>query len=93
MLGLSVVTKTLQIIASIGVAKVVTTVVDNAVKGAGVGAFTRAAHWTGSIVLGSMAVEQATQHIARLVDTGAEEFEELKKKAEEAQAKKTEDEK
>jgi hypothetical protein len=88
--GLVVFTKALQIVASIGVAKVVTTVVDNAVKSAGVGTFTRVAHWTGSLVIGSMAVEQATKHVGRIVHTTAEELEEAKKKAEE-KAKETEE--
>ncbi len=84
--GLILVTRALQIVASIGVAKVVTVVVDNAVKSSSastVSNFAKAAHWTGSLVISSMVVEQAKNHIERLVTTGAEEVEELKKKAEE----------
>jgi hypothetical protein len=76
------------------VAKVVTTVVDNAVRSTGlsgnVSTFAKAAHWTGSLVLSSMAVEQAKNHIERLVMTTAEELEELQKKAEEKAEESTE---
>lgn len=91
--GLVLITRALQVAASIGVAKVVTTVVDNAVKGSTVGSvsnFAKAAHWTGSLVLSSMAVEQAKNHIERLVTISAEEVEELKKKAEEKAEESTE---
>jgi hypothetical protein len=91
--GLVLITRALQVAASIGVAKVVTTVVDNAVKGSTVGSvsnFAKAAHWTGSLVLSSMAVEQAKNHIERLVTTTADELEELQKKAEEKAEESTE---
>lgn len=91
--GLILVTRALQIVASIGVAKVVTAVVDNAVKGTAVSSastFAKAANWTGSLVLSSMAVEQAKNHIERLVKTTAEEIEEAKKETEEATEESTE---
>lgn len=90
MFSLAVATKALQVVASIGVAKVVTGVVDNAVKSAGTGAFVKAANWTGSLVIASMVCEQAREHVGRLVNSTVEEFKEQKKKAEEKAEKTTE---
>jgi hypothetical protein len=82
--GLLLVTRGLQLVASIGVAKVVTTVVDNAVKSSvGISTVAKAANWTGSFVLASMAVEQAKNHIERAVTKVVEEIEDEKKKREE----------
>lgn len=81
--GLLAVTKVLQIVASIGVAKVVTSAIENTVRGATPGMLAKAAHWTGGLVIGSMAVEQANKHIERVVNKVAEDYEEQKKKTEE----------
>lgn len=88
MFSLPVISKALQIIAGIGVAKVATTVLDNTVKSVGAGPITRAAHWTGGLVLTSMVYEQAQLHVDRVVKTFAEDIKKAQKKAEEEAAKK-----
>lgn len=63
--------KGVSLIASLSVGKVVTDVIRNNVVSTGV--VSKTAHWVGALVIGAMAMDQATKH----VDEGLAKFAEM----------------
>jgi F0F1-type ATP synthase gamma subunit len=68
--------KGVSLIASLSVGKVVTDVIRNNVVSTG--AVSKTAHWVGSLVLGAMAMDQASKHIDEGLKKLAEEYEKSK---------------
>lgn len=70
--------KGVSLVASLSVGKVVTDVIRNNVVSTGV--VSKTAHWVGALVIGAMAMDQASKHVDEGLAKFAEMIEEQKQK-------------